>query len=469
MLFSLTHLVPLAVAVYYADGMHYKFLVAFVTTFFAGLCLWIPVNNTQQEMRIRDGFLITALFWFVLGLFGALPFLLTELLHLSIAEAVFESVSGLTTTGATVIADLSQLPKSILFYRQQLQWLGGIGIVVIAVAILPMLGIGGMQLYRAETPGPIKDSKLTPRITETAKWLFIIYISLTVACAFSYWVAGMNEFDAIAHSFSTISIGGFSPHNASLGHYQSPTIWLIASGFMIISALNFALHFYVWRKLTIKQYLRDAEVKTLLFFLLMLIVFIIVGLWAYGVSDSLEHWWVHGIFQSISMLTTTGFATTTFHQWPMHLPIMLICASFIGGCAGSTGGGVKVIRVLLMIKQGVRELSMLIHPRAIMPVKIKNQVVSERVLSAVWSFLAVYVIVLLFLVIGLQATGLNMITAVSAAIAMLNNLGPGLGDVASHYGSIHDASKWIMCLAMLLGRLEIFTLLVLFSPAFWRR
>lgn len=469
MLFSLTHLLPLAVSFIYNDGLHVAFISSFLLTFVIGVIIWAPVYKARQELRTRDGFLITAMFWLVLGLFGSLPFIIDDNIHLSATDAIFESISGLTTTGATVITGLDHLPKSLLYYRQQLQWLGGIGIIVIAVAILPMLGIGGMQLYRAETPGPIKDSKLTPRITETAKWLFFIYFTLTIVCSLCYWLAGMSFFDAVAHSFSTVAIGGFSTHDASMGYFQNPVIWLIASFFMFISGINFALHFFTWRKGQFKQYFADSEAKFYFFYILLAICITIATLWLSGTYSNNITMIIEAIFQVISMATTTGFATTDFTAWPTFLPFMLIYLSFIGGCAGSTGGGIKVIRIVLMAKQAVRELKFLIHPKAVIPIKLKKKIVSNKVLSAVWSFIAVYMATSIILSLCLHAAGLDHVSANSATIAMLNNLGPGLGTVSSHFGDVSDPAKWIMCAGMLLGRLEIFTLLVLFSPAFWRQ
>lgn len=469
MLFSLTHLIPLAISILYQDGLHIRFLLSFFFTFIVGLTIWVPVYKASAELRTRDGFLITALFWLVLGLFGSIPFLMDTQLNLSVADAVFESVSGLTTTGATVITGLDELPKSILYYRQQLQWLGGIGIIVIAIAILPMLGIGGMQLYRAETPGPVKDAKMTPRITETAKWLFIIYSLLTAACALAYWLAGMSAFDAICHSFSTLAIGGFSTHDASMGYFDSPTIYLIAIFFMFIAGINFALHFVVWRKALFTQYFKDSETKFYSGMMLLSVLLITGAGYAYGLDEHLDMFWVHGIFQVVSMATTTGFSTTNFSVWPTFLPILLITLSLVGGCAGSTGGGMKVIRVMLIFKQWIRELRHLIHPNAVIPLKLTNKTVPAPVLSAVWSFFAIYMLVFFVMVMLLLATGLDFLTSFSASLAMLNNLGPGLGSVAAHYGDVSEHAKWVMCLAMLLGRLEIFTLLVLFTPAFWRK
>lgn len=468
MVFSLTMLIPILVSLFYRDNAHLAFFIGFLITLGSGAVLWFPFRNSDRDLRHRDGFLITSLFWLVLSLFGALPFILAEHPHLSVTDAVFESMSGLTTTGATVITGLDELPRSVLYYRQQLQWLGGIGIIVIAVAILPMLGIGGMQLYRAETPGPVKDSKLTPRITQTAKWLFYIYALLTIACALCYWWAGMTPFDAIGHSFSTVAIGGFSTHDASIGYFQNNTVLLVGIIFMFISGINFALHYHAWRRGRIKHYLADAECR-FYFFLMTFCSAITVGvLWwheHYGFSDAA----MHGVFQAVSMATTTGFVTTDFSSWPSLIPFWLVFFAFVGGCAGSTGGGIKVVRVLLIAKQGLRELRQLIHPQAIIPVKLQRQVVPDRVMTAVWSFFSVYIIAFLCIIMLLLANGMDYVTAFSATCATLNNLGPGLGDVALHYGEVSPVAKWILAFAMMLGRLEIFTLLVLLTPEFWRR
>lgn len=468
MVFSITMLPPIVVSFYYSDGAHYAFLSAFLITLITGAVLWVPFSKHKRDLQTRDGFLITVLFWTVLGLFGSLPFILAEYPALSFIDAIFESLSGLTTTGATVIVGLDLLPKSILYYRQQLQWFGGIGIIVIAVAILPILGIGGMQLYRAETPGPIKDSKLTPRITETAKALFLIYLGLTIACAASYYWAGMDLFDAIGHSFSTVAIGGFSTHDASIAYFESPIIMAMCSFFMIVSGVNFALHFFAWRKKTVLHYFFDPEFKFYIYSLLFGITLAVSYLFLHG-TYNFSNAFIHGMFQVISIATTTGYATADFANWPTFLPWMLFLMSFIGGCAGSTGGGLKVIRVLLIFKQGYRELRRLIHPNAIIPLKLGRKPVDDRVIEAVWGFLAVYALAYIIMLLGLLATGIDFLTAFSAVGACINNLGPGLGEVAQNYGDINVAAKWILCFAMLLGRLEVFTLLVLFTPMFWRR
>ena len=467
MMFSSAMLVPLIMALAAGDDTIAGFTSALGITFLSGLFMWFPTRNSRHELRIRDGFLITSLFWTVLGLFGSLPFGLTDSLHLSPTEAIFESISGLTTTGATVIVGLDSLPQSILIYRQLLQWLGGIGIIVVAVAVLPMLGIGGMQLYKAETPGPSKDSKLTPRITETAKALATVYVALTIACAIAYYLAGMTGFDAIAHALSTVAIGGFSTHDASMGYFESDYILLICSLFMVISAINFGLHFLAWRRRSLGTYIKDSETR---FFLGVLSICIGITCLYLVISQTLDprESVIHGLFQAISITTTTGFATQDFAAWPSFLPVMMLFFSFMGGCVGSTGGGIKAMRLMLIYKQGIRELKQLVHPNAVIPLKVGRRRVEAAVVSAVWSFFAVYMSAFIVILLLLMATGLDFTTAFSAVAASLNNLGPGLGDVAANYGSISDTAKGILCFAMLLGRLEVFTLLVLFTPAFWR-
>ena len=467
-LFSTSLLPPLALSLIYSDNTTTAFLVAYLVTLATGLACYLPTRRQGRDLRLRDGFLIVVLFWTVLASFGALPLLLSNNPAMGLTDAFFESMSGLTTTGATVLVGIDDLPISIRYYRQQLQWLGGMGIVVLAVAVMPMLGIGGMQLYRAETPGPIKNSKLTPRITETAKALWYIYLGLTVACAIGYWLAGMTVFDAIGHSFSTVAIGGFSTHDASIGFFHSPLISAIASLFMIAAGMNFALHFLALRQRNFLVYLQDTEVRVFLGFLLFVTVLTCGVLWSTNTfSDATTTLW-HGIFQVISIGTTTGFTTSGFHWWPSLLPVLLIMMSGIGGCAGSTAGGVKVIRMILLYKQGRREINQLIHPSAFFPIKLGGKPVPDNVINAIWGFFALYIFSYLVLSLAMTATGADPLTAFSAVTACLNNLGPGLGAVAKNYAAIDPAGKWILSGAMLMGRLELFTLLVLLTPAFWR-
>ncbi|MCP4951774.1 MAG: potassium transporter [Proteobacteria bacterium] len=467
-MFSTTMIPPLIISWMSSDGSAGAFFFAYLATVSVGGTLWILFRNKARELRVRDGFLIVVLFWTVLAIFGTTPLLLSPNPALSLTDALFESMSGLTTTGATVLTGLDNLPPSILYYRQQLQWLGGMGIIVLAVAVMPMLGVGGMQLYRAETPGPMKDSKLTPRITETAKALWYIYLGLTVSCAVAYWAAGMTVFDAVGHAFSTVAIGGFSTHDESIGFFNNPLVMLIAMIFMLVSAINFALHFTVVRSRSLSTYFGDTEVKAFMVFMLLVITIAITVLAIWGAYPSSGQTILHGAFQVISIGTTTGFTTTGFHWWPSFLPVLLIIMSAVGGCAGSTAGGMKMIRFVLLYKQGKREIGQLIHPSALVTVKIGNKPVPDHVINAVWGFFSLYILSYVGLSIAVTATGVDLITAFSAVTACLNNLGPGLGAVAENYALLNPATKLILTATMLLGRLEIFTLLVLLTPAFWR-
>ncbi|MFT7532614.1 MAG: trk system potassium uptake protein TrkH, partial [Gammaproteobacteria bacterium] len=401
-LFSTTLLPPALVAWWYVEQSLLAFLISGGLTLITGVVCWLPARNFHRELRFRDGFLVVVLFWTVLALFGALPFVISSEVDIDITNAFFESMSGLTTTGATVLTGLDEMPRSILFYRQQLQWLGGMGIIVLAVAVMPMLGVGGMQLYRAETPGPVKNTKLTPRIKETAKALWFIYAGLTLICMLAYWLAGMSLFDAICHSFSTVAIGGFSTHDASMGYFNSQTILLISGLFMVLSGINFGLHFISWRSRSLATYLRDAEAKVYLSVLLGVSIITIAVLLLAGTFTSNQDALVHGFFQVISLGTTTGFTSSGFHWWPSFLPVMLVMLSAVGGCAGSTAGGMKVIRLILLYKQGKREIHQLIHPRAVIPVKIGNKPVPNEVINSVWGFLSLYI--LSYVVISLAMT-----------------------------------------------------------------
>jgi trk system potassium uptake protein TrkH len=467
--FSLTMLPPVAVSLYFADGSHTAFLAAFAWLVAIGAAVWWPARRDRRDLRLRDGFVVVTLFWTVLGLAGALPLYISPQPAVGVTDAVFESVSGLTTTGATVLVGLDALPRSILYYRQQLQWLGGMGIVILAVALLPMLGVGGMSLYRAEMPGPVKDAKLTPRITQTARMLWVVYVTITAACAGGYLLAGMSPFDAIGHAFATVAIGGFSPYDASIGEFDSRAVEAVAVVFMLVGAMNFGLHFTAWRSWSLGAYWRDPECAAFLRLMLAVSLLTLVYLLLAGDYDDTIQLLADGVFQAVSVATTTGFTTSHYHHWPAGLPVLLLFASFVGGCAGSTAGGLKVVRCLLLVKQGRREIVRLVHPTAEIPVQLGGRAVPARVVDAVWGFFAVYVGVFVVLMLALMSTGLDQVTAFSAVAATINNLGPGLGEVALSYASIGTTAKWICVLAMLLGRLEIFTLLLLFTVTFWRR
>ncbi|WP_340617657.1 Trk system potassium transporter TrkH [Xenorhabdus entomophaga] len=467
-LFSVTMIIPGLVALIYRDGAGRAFSQTFIFALVIGLMLWVPNREQKHELKPKEGFLIVVLFWTVLGSVGALPFIFSEKPNLSVTDAFFESFSGLTTTGATTLVGLDSLPKAILFYRQMLQWLGGMGIIVLAVAILPLLGVGGMQLYRAEMPGPLKDNKMRPRIAETAKTLWLIYVLLTIACAIALWTAGMSVFDAISHSFSTIAIGGFSTHDASVGFFNSPTINTIIAIFLLISGCNFGLHFAVLSGRSLKVYWRDPEFRMFITIQFALLAVCVLILWQHSVYESELEALNHAFFQVVSMATTAGFTTDSFANWPLFLPFLLLCSAFIGGCAGSTGGGLKVIRILLLFLQGSRELKRLVHPNAVYTIKLGHRALPERIIEAVWGFFSAYALVFIISMLLLIATGVDEFSAFSAIAATLNNLGPGLGVVADNFTTMNPMAKWILVITMLFGRLEVFTLLVLFTPTFWR-
>jgi trk system potassium uptake protein TrkH len=377
-------------------------------------------------------------------------------------------VSGLTTTGGTVLSGLDHMPKAIVYYRAQLNFLGGMGIVVLAVALLPMLGVGGMQLYKAETPGPMKDEKLTPRITETAKNLWFIYVGLNVICTLSYWAAGMNFFDAICHSFATLALGGFSTHDASIGYFNSPIIELVAGFFSLVAAVNFALFFLAWRSRSLKAIFRDAEFRFCMTVMGGIIATTCVFLYYSGKFPLWESFY-HGFFQAASVITDNGLGTIGYPaDWPIFVPLLLLLGSFFGGCVGSTCGGIKAVRFLLLYKQSVREARLLIRPSAQIAVKLGNHPIPDRVMQAVWGFYYLYIFSYCFFSLALTATGVDMVTAFGTTAGCLNNMGIGLGETAVGFGPLNDTATWLMSLAMLVGRLEVFPLLLLFLPDFWK-
>jgi trk system potassium uptake protein TrkH len=467
MLFSFAQIFPGFLAYFFEErDFVYNFIVTGFVTFLIGCFLFFLASEKNGDLRTKDGFIITIFFWTVLGFFGSIPFYLAEIEGVSYIDSLFESISGLTTTGATVLVGLDDMPKSLLFYRQLLQWLGGMGIIVLAVAVLPLLGVGGMQLYKAETPGPLKDSKLTPRITETAKALWFVYLSMTISCSILYKYFGMSWFDAVCHAFSTISIGGFSTHDDSFAFFSNSGLRWTAIIFMVISGINFALHYLAWTKKRLFHYFYDSEVK--LYLSLLTSTALITYLTLYFSENIYDEMVVDSVFQAVSIGTTTGFLTSNYSNWPLFVPIMLLIAAFIGACAGSTGGGIKVIRALILIRQGSSEITKLIHPNAVVTIKFGRKSLDPRVSESVWGFFAVYVATFLIILMFLLSQSNDFLTAFSAVGATLNNLGPGLGAVSENYKEITDGSKLALCIAMLLGRLEIFTLLLLFTPAFWR-
>ena len=467
LVFATILIIPLGVSISYNDGNTSSFIYSFIIIFLSGSLLFFPNrNNTfDSNIKIKEGFLIVVFFWILLSFFGSFPFIFDMNLSMSFVDAFFESVSGWTTTGATIISNLDDLSPSILIYRQLLQWLGGMGIVVLALAVLPMLGVGGMQLYKAESGGPIKDNKISPRIAETAQNLWKVYLGLTLSCAGAYYLAGMNLFDAIAHSFSTIAIGGFSTHNQSIAYFNSFAIELVCMIFMFLSALNFILHFHSLKSKSLETYFKDVEFR-LYILLIVVISFLLLSYSFFVQANQIS---VMGIlFQVISFITTSGFVSTSYEDWPVSIISTLIFLSFLGACAGSTGGGIKIIRILFILKELKRGLIKIIHPSAEVPIKINGQAVNDSVSNNILLFFVFYLISYIFLSLVLLLIGLDATTAFSSVAACLNNLGPGAGSVIDNYSSINTASKYLLSFTMLLGRLEIYTLLIIMTPYFWK-
>lgn len=470
MVFSFSMLVPFIVSALYNDTYTASsFLASFTFTLLFGLAVWLPSRAVDSEIRLKEGFMIVASFWIILALFGAIPFLMLPESTLSITDAIFESTSGLTTTGATIMTNIDSLPKGLLFYRAQLQWLGGLGIIVLAVAILPLLGVGGMHLYKAEAASSVREPKFTPRQKQTARSLAYIYIILTAFCALGYWLGGMSLFDAVCHAMTTVAIGGFSTHDASFGFFEGSTlIFWVSSVFMLLAGINFSLHFFAWKHKSLSTYINDSEFKAYLSLLLLVIVIAGLALITNSSKNLETVSFSELFFQVVSIGTTTGYTTAEYGLWPIFIPFLLLVISFVGGCVGSTGGGLKVARVLILFKQGLREAKRLVHPSAEIVVKINSKGVDQKILDSVWGFMSAYIGILVVFTLTMMACGLNELTAFSAVAASLNNLGPGLGDVFVNYNVLGLLPKWICISAMVLGRLEIFALLVLFTPTFWQ-
>lgn len=469
MIFSISMLTPVPVSLHFHNHDVMPFVDAFSITWLTGFVLWLIGHRSKQELRTRDGFLIVFLMWFVLGAFGALPFMLSYSPSIPWSDALFESVSGLTTTGATTLQHIDQIPQAVLYYRQQLQFLGGMGIIVLAVAIMPMIGVGGMQLYKAETTGPMKENKLTPRITETAKALWLIYVILNLACIIGYWLCGMSIFDAVNFAFATVSTGGYAPHNSSIAYYHTNATYIVSIIFMLLGAANFSLHYLAFWKMRFKVYWENYEFRAYVMLYAVASLVVMVVLIVTGVYHHFGQALLNSVYQVVSFATTTGFVTNAgFTTWPLFVPILLLLMGMIGGCAGSTTGGIKLIRVILYQRQISREIKHLIHPHGTFPLKLGKQLVPERVMSSAWAFLAAYIVIFVMIWLALMATGMDITTSFSAVATCISNTGPGLGEVSNNFAGIGATARWILTLAMLIGRLEVFTVLVLFSPAFWR-
>jgi trk system potassium uptake protein TrkH len=470
MLFSVTYLLPVVTSLIYRDGLAIDFVIAALASLAAGALLHGTTRRHKRELRSRDGFLLVSLAWVLMSAIATVP-LLIAIPGLTFTDAFFETMSGLSTTGATVLVGLDHLAPSLNMWRAALHWYGGMGIIVLVVAILPMLGVGGMQLYKAETPGPVKNDKLTPRITQTAKALWFVYFLITVACIVSLKLAGMDWFDAVFHAFSTMALGGFSNYDASISHYGSLPIELVLITFMLISAANFSRHFIAWQQKSLRTYVTDVEAIAMLWLIGVSILAVAAYLWFHGVYTEFPVALRHVAFNLVAMATTCGFMTQDFAAWPIFAPMVMLMLSCYSCNTGSTGGGIKMFRTLVLFRQALRELLLLVHPQAVTPVRIGTQVVQNQIVFAVLAFVVLYFGTVVVLTFALLASGLDFLSAFSAVIACINNAGPGLGVVgpASNYQILTDFQTWVCSLAMLLGRLEIFSFLVLLTPAFWRK
>ena len=469
--FSGAYLIPVATALIYGDhAMLVDFVEAMGWTILAGVLMWWLTRPYKRELSIRHGYLLVATMWTAMPAFAAIP-LLMFMPDLSFTDAYFETMSGLTTTGATVLVGLDNLPPAINVWRHELNWLGGLGVIVLAVAVLPLLGIGGRQLFKAETPGPMKDSDLTPRIADTARNLWVVYLGITAACMLSLHLAGMNWLDAVCHAFSTMGLGGFSTHDASIGYYNSPKIELVMMGFMLIAVVNFATHFLVLRKKSLSPYRRDPEAIASVSLILISCVGVAFFLWWNDIY--LDFWTAlrHASFNLISIATSAGYASVDYAQWPIFAPMWMMFLACIAACSGSSGGGIKMMRTLVLVKQSGREFRKLLHPAIVDPMKIGRQVVANNIVFAVLGFIYLYFMTTVCLTFLLLISGMDFISGFSAVLACLNNFGPGLGTVgpSSNYQGLTDFQTWVCTFGMLVGRLEIFTVLILFTPSFWKR
>ncbi|OGV36592.1 MAG: potassium transporter [Legionellales bacterium RIFCSPHIGHO2_12_FULL_35_11] len=469
LIFSQSMLTPLLVNVIFKENVWMPFIVAYFFSFSIGVGLWLSFKNCQNELKIRDGFILIVLFWLAICYFASIPFLLEIDNLTSVTDAIFETVSGITTTGASVINNLDALPHAILYYRQQLQFIGGIGIVILAVAILPMLGVGGMQLFRTETPGPMKDAKLTPRITQSAKIIWSIYLLLTILCIFFYYLCGMSFFDAIGESFGTVSTGGFTMHSSSFAYYDSDWIRLIACVFMVLGATNFSLHFLALKNISLKFYWQDEEFRFYLTIILVATCIIVYTLIRHKVFGLNLHTFITGLFTTISLATTTGFDLENITPWRTFAPFLAMILMLIGGSAGSTGGGIKVVRALLIFKQSRRELLRMLHPQAIVPIKLGKTVVSEVTIQSIWGFVSTFIGLYLLFVLVFMSLGYNIEISFAAITSSLTNSGFGIDNLKVEYSDLDVPGKWLLIVAMLTGRLEILSVLILFTPAFWRK
>ena len=470
MVMSFWHLLPLVISIGVDDGVAGNFAISMTLNCATGYLLWIMTRRHRRDLKPRDGIALVVFAWIGGAAFATVPLLLS-IPGLSFTDAYFESMAGLTATGSTVLSGLDHLPASVNIWRAELQWLGGLGVLVLVVAILPMLGVGGRQIFRAEIPGPMKDSRLTPRIKETAKALWTVYTALTALCMLAYFLAGMSWIDAMVHAFSTMGLGGFSSHDASFGYFNSPAIELVAIIFMLIAGVNFATHFLAWSERGIAPYRRDTEAMTYVFVTVASILMISAYLWVHGFYPDVATTMRYAAFNTVSLVTTTGYAADDYNLWPFFAPIWLLFLGSFATCSGSTGGGIKMIRAIVLYRQIYRDMVRMLHPSAIVPVKVTGQRVAGTVIVGVLAYFFVWIATLVVATLLLAVTGLDLVTALSAAAASLSNIGPGLHEVgpASNFSGLSDFQTWLCTAVMLLGRLELLTVLVIFTPAFWRK
>lgn len=469
-LFAVTFVLPLVSALVFQDGTFDDFAIAAGINVVIGLAIAGATRRYKRELKARDGFLLVTLAWVLMSLSAAVP-LMIALPGISFTDAYFEAVSGLTTTGSTVITGLDNLPPSINLWRHALHWFGGIGIIVLAVAVLPLLGVGGMALYRAETPGPVKDEKLTPRITETAKALWLTYIGITAIGVVALRSAGMDWFDALCHTFSAMGLGGFSTRDASIGAFDSAAIEIVLIVLMLVATLNFSRHFMALRNRSLDPYRRDSEAKAILVLVGASVVAIALLLTLRGTYPTFLEALRHSAFNVVSVASTTGFVSQDFGLWPIFAPVWMLFLSCIVCSTGSTGGGIKMFRTLLLARQAQREMKLLVHPSAVIPIRIGDHIVQDRIAYSVLAFIFLYFQTIAVLTFALLLTGMPLVDAFTSVVSSVNNLGPGIGQTgpAGNYQGLTDTQTWICTFAMLLGRLEIFSVLILFTVAFWRK
>lgn len=470
LVFASTMLVPLAFAWVGGDDALRAYGISVLVTAASGSAMWLLGRRFQRELQPRDGFLLVTLVWTLLPAFASLPLLL-HLPGMHFTDAYFETMSAFTATGATVLTGLDALPLSINVWRCFLQFVGGLGIIVLVVAVLPLLGVGGSQLFKAETPGPMKEAKLTPRIAETARGLWGVYFVLTIACLLAYRAAGMGWADAFMHACSTVGLGGFSNYDNGFGHWDSPLLDAVAMVFMLLAGINFARYFVVWRSRSLRPLLQCTEARWYLGWIAATIVVIALHMAADRTYVDPLEMLRHVAFHVVSLATTTGFVSTDYEQWPLFAPVVMVMLGCFASCAGSTGGGIKMVRMILLLKQAQHELVRIVHPRVVNPVLFNGQVVSRTVLSSVLAFMLIYGGSLIGLTLLLLLTGLDLVSAFAAVVACVNNIGPGLGEVgpSTNFQSLSDFQTWVCTFGMLLGRLELLTVLVLFTPQFWRK